>query len=143
MPGQTKIWSVFDPVAVSLVNNLCEEHGWKVVLHSSWVRIMGGKNTYDHCVSQGIKAENFHEDAWCDENIDWRYTRVAKWLKEHPDVTTYAMVDDEPYKWDDNPVYPHPAGMSLHLVLVDYYDGFLFNIYNEIRAKGRDDDVRA
>lgn len=129
---------LFDPVAVSLLNHLCETEGWKVVLHSSWVRIMGGEFTKQHCISQGIKTEYFHEDAYCDENINWRYTRVAEWLQRHPDVTSYAMVDDEPFQYDNNPNIPYPEGMALHMVLVDYYAGFMFSTYNDIKAQGRD-----
>jgi len=138
LPGQTRVMTVFDPIAVSFINNLCKEHGWKVVLHSSWIRIMGGEYTLNHCINQGIKAEHFHADAYCDENINWRYTRVAKWLKDHPEVTEYAIVDDEPYQDDiEYSSVAYPDGMSLHMVLVHYYNGFLFSTYNDILAQGK------
>lgn len=138
MPGQTPVWSVFDPVAVSLVNHLCEEHGWKIVLHSSWVRIEGGEKTHQHCVNQGILRDHFHEDAWCKEYIGYRYSRVAEWLSRHPEVSTYVMVDDEPYAPDRFAEFKHPEGMASRLVLVDYYDGFLFSTYNDIKSKDRE-----
>lgn len=128
---------LFDPVAVSLVNNLCEEDGWRIVLHSSWVRILGGEFTKRHCIDQGIKPEYFHEDGYCNENINWRYTRVAEWLNKHPEVIQYAIVDDEPYQDDMYQTIPYPEGMSLHMVLVDYYAGFLFSTYNDIRTLGK------
>lgn len=138
LPGQTRVMTVFDPIAVSFINNLCEEHGWKVVLHSSWIRIMGGEYTLAHCIHQGIKAEHFHTDAYCNENLNWRYTRVANWLNKHPDVTEYAIVDDEPYMDDIyDEANPYPEGMSLHMVLVNYYQGFLFSTYNDILAQSK------
>lgn len=138
MPGQTVPMTVFDPVAVSFINRLCEAEGWKVVLHSSWIKIFGGANTLKHCISQGIKTEHFHADAYCDEDIHWRYTRVAKWLNQHPDVTTYAILDDEPYQDGLNDGVPYPDGMSLHMVLVNYYQGFLFHEYNEVLAQSKE-----
>lgn len=137
LEGQTKIMTLFDPVAVGMLNHLCSEYGARIVIHSSWVRIMGGKETYDHCVSQGLKAEHFHEDAYCDENIVWRYTRVAEWLNRHPEVIMYAILDDEPWQDDMDETVPYPDGIQDHLVLVSYYQGFLFDKYNDTLAKLR------
>lgn len=133
LPKQTKIVTVFDPVAVSMLNTLCKERGWKIVVHSSWVRIMGGQETVDHCVTQGLLAEHFHEDAYCDENENWRYTRVAKWLKNHPEVEKYVILDDEPYKADVFSNYPHPEELKNHLILVDFEDGLLTKEFKKIR----------
>jgi hypothetical protein len=138
MPKQTPIMTLFDPVAVSLLNHLCDEHGWEIVLHSSWVRIEGGEKTHQHCIDQGIERQHFHQDAWCNEHIDWRYSRVAEWLSRHPEVDKYVMVDDEPYAPDECKEFEHPVGMSSRLVLVNYYDGFLFSTYNDIKAKDHD-----
>lgn len=139
LPGQTRVMSVFDPIAVSFINNLCEKDGWKVVLHTSWIRIFGGQYTYHHCIEQGINAGNFHADAWCDEDINWRYTRVAKWLQQHPEVTDYAIVDDEPWDYDLEPLdgIEYREDQEKHMVLVNYYQGFLFTTYNDILAQSK------
>lgn len=126
MPGQTKpIVKTFDPCAVGQLNEVCKYRDYKIVLHSSWVRIFGGENTYHHCVSQGINANLFHADAWCDEQETWRYTRVAKWLAQHPEVTDYFILDDEPYQADNRSDHPHPEGMAGRLILVDFNEGLL------------------
>lgn len=130
--------TLFDPVAVSLLNHACKEHGFKIVIHSSWVRIMGGNDTLLHCIGQGIKAEHFHEDAFTSEDIHWRYTRVAEWLSRHPEVDDYCILDDDPYQDDLYGVYPHPPGMSLKLILVNYYNGFLFKEYMDVLAMLKD-----
>jgi hypothetical protein len=139
LPGQTKVMTVFDPVAVSLLNALCDQNGYKIVLHSSWIRIMGGQFTKEHCITQGIKAEHFHSDAFCNEDINWRYTRVAEWLSRHPEVEKYVMLDDDPYQDDLHGAWPHPEGMSLRLILVNYYAGMLFHEFNEVQAKLKDE----
>jgi hypothetical protein len=126
MASQTRpIVKTFDPCAVGMLNELCKFRDYKIVLHSSWIKIFGGEDTYKHCIEQGIKAEFFHKDAWCDERIGWRYTRVAKWLREHPGVEEYFVVDDEPYKADMDEANPHPVDLADHLILVDFNDGLL------------------
>lgn len=133
LPNQTQIMEVFDPCAVSLINKLCEINGYKLVIHSSWLRIMGEKETYDHCISQGLKAEYFDDDAWCEGQINWRYTRVAEWLKRHPDVTEYVILDDEPYSADLNHEIQHPVDLEGHLILVDYWEGFSYKQFQQVR----------
>lgn len=138
LPGQTPIMTVFDPVAVSLLNHLCEEYGWRIVIHSAWIKIYGGEFTHKHCISQGIKAEHFHEDAFCNEHIEWRYTRIAEWLNRHPEVKTYAMVDDEPFAFDQyDKTTKYPEGMSLHMVQVNYFNGFLYGTFFDIQEKAK------
>lgn len=132
LPNQPFIVQLFDPVAVSLVNHLCEERDWKIVLHSTWIKLYGGQHTKDHCISQGIKAEHFHEDSFCDEAENWRYTRVAKWLKDHPECNQYAIIDDIPYSVDVESHYPHPKDLEEHLLVVDFEDGLLLKHYRKL-----------
>lgn len=124
----------FDPCAVALLRIFCEQRGWKIVLHSSWIkhRIHGGKQTYAHCLEQGFKPEHFHENAWCDEYEDWRYTRVSKWLAAHPDVTKYLILDDEPYEDDKFSPHKHPEDLKDHLILVDFDDGLVKSVLREM-----------
>lgn len=138
LEGQTRVMTLFDPVAVGMLNHLCKKHGYKIVLHTSWVRIMGGKETLSHCVSQGIKPENFHEDAFCAEHIIWRYDRVAEWLIRHPETENYCILDDEPFQYGDDGEYKYPESMSLHHILVNYYVGFMFSTYNDVLAMMKD-----
>ena len=123
----------FDPIAVGMINRLCTERDYKVVLHSSWIRIMGGQFTKAHCISQGIKQEHFHEDSWCNENENWRYNRVAQWLAEHPEVTKYMIIDDTDYEEDRLGETSHPSELSKHILLVTSEDGLLLKNYRQMR----------
>lgn len=133
LTNQTSVMTLFDPVAVSLLNGLCEELDCKIVLHTSWLQIMGSDYTLKHCIAQGLKAEHFHQDACCKEDFNWRYTRVAEWLNRHPEVVDYAIVDDDGYNDDLYSGVPYRESLCLHLVLVNYYEGFLYSTYNNIR----------
>lgn len=127
------VMTEFDPIAVSMLNEICELRGWEIVLHSSWIRIVGGQVTYDHCIKQGLISQSFHEDAWCDETEHWRYTRVAKWLSNHPEVESYVILDDEPYQADIYNGCSHPGDIEKHLMLIDFEDGLLFRHYRKLR----------
>ncbi len=134
LPTQTAVMTKFDPIAVAMINNLCKEfEDLKIVLHSSWVYINGGKETLDHCVEQGILRENFYEsDPYVNENITWRYNRIAEWLERHPEITGYVVVDDTPYEADFAGEYKHPQELNSRIVLIDYNDGITMKKLEEI-----------
>lgn len=104
LPNQSEgVVTVFDPCAVSMINKACEKQDRKIVLHTSWIRtgfwrigVDGPGDVHEHCIAQGINPDLFHEDAYCNRDIHWRYDRVAEWLARHPEVTDFFIVDDEP-----------------------------------------------
>jgi hypothetical protein len=141
MPGQTRpVVMNFDPCAVGQLNAFCGRHGWRIVLHTSWLRVFGEKETYDHCIKQGVDPQYFAKDAWCSGDINWRYSRVAKYLETHPEIDSYLILDDEPYQFDMREGIEHPADMKGHLVLVDFEDGITEDIMNQLG--GRDASCR-
>lgn len=136
MPGQTRPFvKTFDPCAVGLLNTFCATRGWRIVLHTSWLRVWGEKETYEHCLAQKLDPQYFAKDAWCSGEINWRYSRVAKYLETHPEVTHYLMLDDEPYQFDMREGIEHPADMKDHLVLVDFEDGITEAIMNQLGGR--------
>lgn len=136
MPGQTRpVVMNFDPCAVGLLNTFCGKRGWRIVLHTSWLRVFGEKETYEHCLAQKLDPQYFAKDAWCSGEINWRYSRVAKYLESHPEVTHYLILDDEPYQLDTREGIEHPADMKDHLVLVDFEDGITEAIMNQLGGR--------
>jgi hypothetical protein len=136
---QPLIMRLFDNCAVGMINHLCSEYGWKIVIHSSWVHIEGGESTLAHCIEQGIHGPHFHADAYVREDLYGRYTRVAEWLSRHPEVTKYVIIDDEPFSEDhDSKTIKFPEGMAGRLVKVNYYDGMLYRTLNKVRELDRD-----
>ena len=132
LPNQTRVMTIFDPIAVAMINSLCKKRGLKIVIHSTWINVIGQEETLKHCVEQGIDKEYFHEDPYCSDKINWRYSRIAEWLERHPEVSKYVIVDDTPYEDDLYGAYKHPAEMNSRLVLINYNDGITMGKLTEI-----------
>lgn len=132
MPGQTRPYvTKFDPCAVGIINKACRKQGRKIVLHSSWIRTkfmtrddLLGQDVKEHCIAQGIEAELFHEDAYCDRDTSWRYDRVLLWLNAHPEVRDFVIVDDEA---------PDPLWhFTKQVLLVDFENGLTMKDYYKL-----------
>ena len=104
LPNQTfdPFVTIFDPCSVSLLNEACKSAGFKIVLHSSWIRtkfidILPRGDVVAHCINQGIKAEYFHPtDPYCNRDISYRYDRIKEWLNRHPEAEdNFVILDDE------------------------------------------------
>lgn len=103
LPTQTTPFvTVFDPCAVAMLNKACKKQDRKIVIHSSWILTnfwQGGKDgpgdVHDHMISQGVDPSLFHEDCYCNRDNPKRYDRIAEWLRKHPEVTDFLIVDDD------------------------------------------------
>jgi hypothetical protein len=81
----------FDWTAVALVRNLCEETGASIVLSSSW-RI--GRVVHECANGLDLPIFDFTPRiAGYDGKV--RGDEIDAWLKAHPEVTQYAIVDDD------------------------------------------------
>lgn len=133
LPNQTKpIVTTFDPCAVAMLNEACRKQKRKIVLHTSWIRTGfwqigrdGPGDVHDHCITQGVNPDHFHEDAYCCRDIHWRYQRIDEWLARHPEVTDYVILDDVPPAHDDN----LHAG---HFIQTDFDEGITMPIFRRI-----------
>lgn len=81
----------FDLVALALVRKLCRVSECAVVLSSTW-------RLYPDLRAQAAEALDLPIiDATPDHGgYDGRSTEVTAWLAAHPEVTSYAIVDDLP-----------------------------------------------
>jgi hypothetical protein len=124
LPNQTKpIVSTFDPVAVSLVNNLLANSGAKLVISSSW-RKQGFDEVMATLEKNGIDPKHVHED-W---DTPWKFSsqrihEIKWWLDDHPEVTHYVAIDDEGLEMSFVP----------NAVLADAYEGLSLRNYLEAR----------
>lgn len=126
LPNQTKPFvTVFDPVAVSLVNKLAENHAAKIAVHSFWRRIKNDhvKDLKEHMLSQGIKEEHLHDD-W---ELDFRFSSsrwhdITSWLFHHPETTNFCIIEDEACPDVD---------LKPHHVPVDFDEGFIWTKFDQ------------
>ncbi len=91
--------NAIDPVAVTALNNLCEATGVKIVC-SSTRTIPGHQGNFDETVAMlaaaGLDPKHIHEDWSCFYDLSTsRKTHIKQWLAKHPEVTHYAIIDDE------------------------------------------------
>lgn len=85
----------FDPVALALVRKLCAAADSAIVLTSTW-RTMFTIEEVAHHLDLPIMA------ATRDLGGDYARTdEIALWLKTHPQIKDYAIVDDLPLDFDD------------------------------------------
>ncbi len=94
--------TIFDNIAVAMINSICEASGAKIVLHTSWIRtkyksriIEMGHDVKEHCIGQGLEEKHFHENPYCDRDISYRYDRIADWLSNN-EVDDFAILDNVP-----------------------------------------------
>ena len=131
LPNQTTpYWKILDPVAVAMVNNVCETTGRRIVVHSSWVKHQENfeNGLFAHLVEQGLKSQFFHSDPIC-QPISWRYDRAMEWLKRHPEIVDFVILDDEPPQTLD------PQWLTSNLILVDYMNGLTWENMQAIKTE--------
>lgn len=87
----------FDPAAVATILRVLNETGAKLVISSSW-RNIGYERMSSILEEEGISKDYLHEDWSIDFSYDvgmsGRADFIRTWLKRHPEIKHYAVVDD-------------------------------------------------
>lgn len=88
--------AAFDWMAIKLLQRLCDSSGVQIVLSSAWRK---------HCKFQEVAAafelpiigatQNSSPDGY------QRGYEIRDWLRGHPEVTQYAIIDDDPDMLDE------------------------------------------
>lgn len=95
LPTQTKLFSVFDPCAVSLLNNLIIATGAQIVISSTWAS-QGLHNCIDLLHKNNVIPQSIHNDWRTPRKLSSTRTQeIGWWLQEHHEVTHYVAFDDE------------------------------------------------
>lgn len=86
---------VMDPVAVATILSLLCRSDAVIVLSSVW-RKDDRTLLFARFAENGIMPDQFHEDYCTPVFSDCtRGDEIRAWLRDHPEVTTYAVLDDE------------------------------------------------
>lgn len=78
---------MFDEVAIGLISGIAEASGAKIVLSSSW---RNDENWLEIGPALGLQITDRTPSC-----LGPRGQEIAQWLKEHPEVESYAIVDDD------------------------------------------------
>lgn len=84
-----------DPYMAFLVGKIQLDTDCKVVLSSTW-RV--GKDSRDEVRQQVVDFIDVTPSSWYDKEANHHSTRgeeIQKWLDVHPEVTKYAILDDD------------------------------------------------
>lgn len=91
-------WNKFDEVAIYLVRTIVTRSGAAIVLTSSW-RHEANIDALEYRL--GLRV---HDVTRVGRELDSRGGQIDDWLKEHPGVEAFAILDDEddflPYQMD-------------------------------------------
>lgn len=87
-----------DPYMAFLVGKIVLDTGCKVVLSSSWRH---GKMGMDEVERQVVPLL----DRTPDSSDGFRGGEIMAWLKEHPEVARYAILDDDSDFFPDQPLF--------------------------------------
>jgi hypothetical protein len=110
--------ALFDHAAIALIRKLCEKTDASIVLSSSW-RIIHSV----HECANGLDLPIFDRTP----SLNWhgrvRGDEIATWLTEHPEVTRYAIVDDDSDMLD---------WQKSRFVQTNYQEGLTFRNYEDL-----------
>ena len=108
--------------AVQWISEFCQKFDYKIVITSSWRR----KDNYADCLRNGGLREGIEILGRTDilDNVDWRIKRgceIEKYIKDHPDIDYYIIIDDENIALDCQ---------KLHFVQTNANVGFLLDDFD-------------
>ncbi len=101
------LWSTPDPVACQLIARVCEA-GVGIVVSSTWRNLTEGVRKTVHDVLEEGKLTKYVHPDWrtinapydqYPESRDARPYEIQEWLARHPEVTDYAILDDDHFNW--------------------------------------------
>jgi hypothetical protein len=109
--GSLNTW---DPCAVAVIAALLQETNSRIVV-SSQGRILGMRRFKEQMEQNGMPWL-LHEDwAISTDKKMVRSEQIREWLSRHPEVTAYAVLDDE-----------NMPEFGSRMIKVTYNDGFLY-----------------
>lgn len=89
-----RLWLDVDPIAVALLKRIVEETGCKVVLSSTWRLYKDSRDMVRNKVVRYIDCTADLQRG-SKRGIVPRGEEVKLWLDQHPEVTHYAILDDD------------------------------------------------
>ena len=98
---------IIDITRLPLLKSLVEKTGACIVLTSSWRRHWDKDETERSSQGEAINAAfekaglSIYDKTPDEAVINGRVLQIKAWLKEHPEVSSFVILDDEYFGWDD------------------------------------------
>ena len=94
---ERKLYERFDPIATATIKRVLDKVDAKIVISSAW-RDYGYEKIVKVLDENGISHSYIHED-WQTKDlfghqIHSRHKEILDWLKRHPEVDRYVVLDD-------------------------------------------------
>ena len=120
----------FDPVTCGVLDHICHVSGAKIVATSVRTEMRSAADRYETKIlfeRAGLSPEHMHAD-WSarDGRTSSRLQHIKSYLATHPEITHYAIVDDEA---ENDEYHNHPA-----IVMVEHEDGLQYHHFERIIA---------
>lgn len=128
--NQSGWMSTFEPAAMSMLRNLINESGAKIVISSTWRlgEYDSVKRELQLCFRVcGFKeiANAFHSDWRTDDNGKLRGDEIKRWLDKHPECQEcYLILDDDADMLEEQKPF---------FVQTDCYNGMLLEHYDKAK----------
>lgn len=120
----------FDPLAVEAVKRICKRTGAQVVMNTAWNATP--PELRHLCLSAEFPLSN---DWQTEYPVCERWEGITGWLAKHPDVTTWAVLDD-----DAKGLLPLPLNDFVRVIVVDPEVGITTANYREATRLLGDED---
>lgn len=105
-------WHNLDIYAVNFLRWFCKESGAKIVISSTW------RYNHDAEFWRSIFGDYMHDSFRTTRaHLEIRGLEIEDWLRSHPEVTEYLILDDDSDMLDDQ---------KDRLILTDAMNGLLF-----------------
>lgn len=98
---------MLDPVRVARVQSICDTTGASIVIVSGWRRWAKAEDIASVLREKGLTAPVLGAVGGLKMSGDLRADATRDWLRQHPEVTHYAVVDDDWHLWCGLPKIEH------------------------------------
>ena len=92
--------AMLDPVRCARVQSLCDRTGAQIVLVTGWRKWASQEDLTSLLVQRGLTTPVVGMVEGVRFSGDLRASATDEWLKAHPEVTHYVILDDDVFHWD-------------------------------------------
>lgn len=107
--------SKFDWTAIALIQRICNKSNVKIVVSSTWRKMFSYQE-----IGANLKLPTIDSTP---EFSGWRGYEIKDWLDRHPEVTKYAIIDD------DSDMLPEQKPFFVH---VDGRNGISYENFKQL-----------